>query len=59
MIPYDHRRAEVTSTWKRLMAVADDDDSPEAEELRRLFFGTALDPEEPVSSLRRTLRPNG
>lgn len=46
MIPFDHRRLKVQSTWERLMAVADDDDSPEAEELRRLFFGTALGPED-------------
>ena len=40
----EQRRAEVERTWRSL--IEDDNDSPEAEDLRQLFFGTALGPEE-------------
>ena len=55
----DQRRTEVERTWRLLITVIEGSDTLEAEELRRLFFGTALSPEESVSSLRRMLRPNG
>ena len=34
----------IEQTWRRL--IVEENDSPEAEELRQLFFGTALSPEE-------------
>lgn len=39
---FDQRQDEIEQAWRDLIET--DDDSPGAEELRRLFFGTVLSP---------------
>lgn len=43
---FDQRQAEVEATWRALMDPGCDIDTPEAEELRRLFLGEALSPQD-------------